>query len=48
MEHINPEKNASLEEGKKYMNSVVKEIIGKIDCLENYMNFLKKRRKNDL
>ena len=48
MEHINPEKNASVEEGKKYMDEVVNEIAGNIDCLEEYINFLKKRKKNEL
>jgi len=48
MEHINPEKKASAEEGKKYMNMVVNEITGKIDYLEDYINFLKKREKNEL
>ena len=48
MEHINPEKNASAEEGKKYMNMVVDEITSKIDYLEDYINFLKKRKKNEL
>lgn len=48
MEHINPEKKASAEEGKKYMNMVVNEITGKIDYLEDYINFLKKRGKNEL
>ncbi|MCL5772165.1 MAG: hypothetical protein M1479_07815 [Actinobacteria bacterium] len=45
MEHINPEKKASAEEGKKYMNMVVDEIISKIDYLEEHINFLKKRKK---
>ena len=48
MEHINPEKKASAEEGMKYMNEAVKEIVGKIDCLEDYINFLKERKKNEL
>lgn len=48
MEHINPEKKASAEEGMKYMNEAVKEIVGKIDCLEDYIIFLKKRKKNEL
>ena len=48
MEHINPEKKASAEEGKKYMNMVVNEITGKINYLEDYINFLKKRGKNEL
>lgn len=37
MEHINPEKKASAEEGKKYMNMVVDEITSKIDYLEDYI-----------
>jgi len=46
MQHVNPEKEASAEEGKKYMDMVVDEITGKIDCLEEYINFLKNRGKN--
>lgn len=48
MEHINPEKKASAEEGKKYMNMVVDEITSKIDYLEDYINFLKNRKKIEL
>ena len=46
MEHINPEKDASAEEGKKYMDMAVDKITHKIDCLEEYINFLKNRGKN--
>jgi len=48
MEHINPEKKASAEEGKKYMDMVVDEITSKIDYLEDYINFLKNRKKIEL
>jgi len=47
MEHINPEKNVSIKEGIKYMNEVVNEILNKIDSLEDYINFLKKRVKKN-
>jgi len=47
MEHINPEKKASAKEGRKYMDMVVDEIITKINCLEDYVNFLKKRQKSE-
>ena len=48
MEHINPEKKASAGEGKKYMNTVVDEIASKINYLEDYINFLKNRKKIEL
>jgi creatinine amidohydrolase len=46
MQHINPEKTASAEEGKKYIGMVVDEIISKIDFLEEYLSFLKNRGEN--
>ena len=46
MEHINPEKDASAEEGKKYMDMTVDEITHKIDFLDEYIDFLKNRGEN--
>jgi creatinine amidohydrolase/Fe(II)-dependent formamide hydrolase-like protein len=45
MQHINPEKMASVEEGKKYMDMVVDEITGKVNFLEEYASFLKNKGK---
>jgi len=46
MQHINPQKDASAREGRKYMDMVTDEIAGRIDCLEEYINFLKNSEKN--
>lgn len=47
MQHISPVKDASVEEGMKYISKVVEEIVSNITYLQEYINFLIKEKKDD-
>jgi len=46
MQHIPPVGNASVEEGLRYIGKVVEEIASNITYLQEYINFLKKEKKD--